>query len=69
MAVPTARSISEVSKECKQVELRGTVQTVFPIHACVQASAAADSETQDVSWAIGTDGPLEGRDKASEVLS
>lgn len=65
MALPTTSSISQVSRESKRLELRGSVQTVFPIRACAHASALADSETQDVSWAIGTDGPLEGRGKAS----
>lgn len=64
MALSTAHSISQVSRESKRLELRGSVQTVFPIRACAQASATADSESQDVSWATGTDGPLEGRVKA-----
>lgn len=57
----TAHSIAQVSRESVRVEgLRGVVQTVFPIHACMPPTA--NSETQDYGT-VGSDGPVEGATK------
>lgn len=60
-----ANSIAQVSRESVRVEkLRGSVQTVFPIHACVPATS--NSETQDYGT-VGSDGPIEGAAKVMVV--
>lgn len=63
----TAQSIAHVSRESMRVEaLRGGVQTVFPIHACMPPTA--NSETQDYGT-VGSDGPVEGAAKVRTVVS
>ncbi|CAM9998448.1 unnamed protein product, partial [Ectocarpus sp. 12 AP-2014] len=66
-SAPTvARSIAEVTREAIRVEkLRGRVQTVFPIHACMTPTANY-SETQDYGT-VGSDGPIEGATKVFQV--
>ncbi|CBJ28873.1 POT1 protection of telomeres 1 homolog [Ectocarpus siliculosus] len=67
-STPTvARSIAEVTRESIRVEkLRGRVQTVFPIHACMTPTAN-NSETQDYGT-VGSDGPIEGATKRSASI-
>lgn len=62
MASPSsiAESISQVSRESVYVRLRGCVQTVFPMHACMPPTA--NNETQDYGT-VGSDGPIEGATK------
>lgn len=63
----TAQSIAQVSRESMRVEgLRGGVQTVFPIHACMPPTA--NSETQDYGT-VGSDGPIEGATKVPRIYS
>ncbi|CAM9417177.1 unnamed protein product [Ectocarpus sp. 6 AP-2014] len=65
-APAVARSIAEVTRESIRVEkLRGRVQTVFPIHACMTPTAN-NSETQDYGT-VGSDGPIEGATKVFQV--
>lgn len=65
-APAVARSIAEVGRESIRVEkLRGRVQTVFPLHACMPPTAN-NSETQDYGT-VGNDGPIEGATKVSDV--
>lgn len=68
MASPRiASSIAQVSRESERVEkLRGIVQTVFPIHACMPPTAN-NSETQDYGT-VGSDGPIEGAAKVTVVV-
>lgn len=68
MASPTvASSIARVSRESVRVErLRGSVQTVFPIHACMPQTA--NSETQDYGT-VGSDGPIEGAAKVMLICA
>lgn len=61
----SARSISQVSQESLAVELRGSVQTIFPIHACMPQTA--NGETQDYGT-LGDDGPLEGATKVNPIM-
>eukprot|EP00752_Nemacystus_decipiens_P007468 g6671.t1 len=67
MASPRiASSIAQVSRESVRVEkLRGSVQTVFPIHACIPPTAN-NSETQDYGT-VGSDGPIEGAAKVFQI--
>lgn len=44
--VLTARSIAEVTPELEWVDIRGSVQTVFPVRACF-AETQEESETQE----------------------
>lgn len=60
-SIATAGSIAQVSRESVRVQLRGVVQTVFPIHACLPPTAN-NSETQDYGT-VGNDGPIEGAAK------
>eukprot|EP00903_Cladosiphon_okamuranus_P021838 g20081.t1 len=61
-----ASSIAQVSRELVRVEnLRGSVQTVFPIHTCMPPTAN-NSETQDYGT-VGNDGPIEGAAKVFQI--
>lgn len=61
-------SIAQVSRESVRVQkLRGSVQTVFPVRACMPPTAN-NSETQDYGT-VGSDGPIEGAAKVMVVLT